>query len=116
MCSLSPCGNHTALFQPNRAASAASLRTGGGGGGQVLRGPWPADSRGPRRSRTSAASRPCLAAQQAQRRTALGADGAPVDRDPRHKGVIARRVPFRPRLQLPACGARRGTGFGQVQA
>ncbi len=113
MCSLSPCGNHTALFQPNRTASAASLRTGGGAGkarpvaGRLARPPA---------QPTSAASRPCLAAQQAQRRTALGTDGAPVDRDPRHKGVIARRVPFRPRLQLPACGARRGTGFGQVQA
>ena len=36
-------------------------------------------------------------------RTAFGTHGAPVDRHPGHKGVLARRVALRALLQLPAC-------------
>jgi len=80
------------------------------GGGQALLGRGRA-TRAATGAHTGAASRPCLAAAQAQRRTALGADGAPINCDPGDEGVIARRVPLRLRLQLPACGARGGTGF-----
>ena len=36
-------------------------------------------------------------------RTAFGAHGAPVDCDPGHEGVLARRVALRALFQLPAC-------------